>query len=845
MKMPSIADCEVLEFVGSGSAALVHRCRLGGREAALKIYDPLAVSRRHLGSVLERLGELPESSGVVPVLAADLQATPPWCIQAWVGPVEVSARRTLQEVDAAQVGRDQAWRWVMELAQALAHWHLRGLAHSNLRPRHVLIERLPGGGSRLRLCDGGEGLVDGVQRLEPTDHGLFLCPQQVRHPNLTATRLGLSFDVFAFGTVAYRLLTGRAPRAEDFWQQEQERLQRRPETKVNTKALMEAVEAQPSLDWPTPAADASEERRREVIGKALELDEARRWVDMREVFAAFESLQRGELQEQRAELAQRRAQQSWRLQLGFLAVAMLALAWALNGSRHNDALHRQLAGIEQGHAAVLQQEQRVQQELRAQLQKWENDFRQQAEALQSSLQRQALAGDLASSLLEDWLAQQDQSNPGDVAWKAKAMAAVVFCQRWLEASKGADQIHQRLQLRVCQGRLLWSLHQEQAALQALEQAQAEAEAAMASLAPADRAPLQLGLGRAALVLAQIDRQHGRDAGPHLRQAADALGAALERQVGNLALRREAAVVCMELGEVSLEQGRWADAQRDFGRLEMFLSADALGDQPEADDLFLLARAAFASGWIDTQDGRVESGMREATEALAVMADLVMNRSPRQQPQALVLAQAYLDLGEVMVTAAAAQQAREAHEQAQMLLLELNRLQPEWDEVKYQLARARANLSLMDRDEGLPGDAVRRKQDAIEMLNEILAADEGNIRFALLLARCRSEYAELMMDLGRRKEAVPIAEGAVAAMRDLLKADRQSANPWRRQQWEMQWAGMLSVLGQAQAGLGRSADAGKSYTEALMLWEALDQQKPGQESVQQGLALCRERLAKLR
>lgn len=104
----------------------------------------------------------------------------------------------------------------------------------------------------------------------------------------------------------------------------------------------------------------------------------------------------------------------------------------------------------------------------------------------------------------------------------------------------------------------------------------------------------------------------------------------------------------------------------------------------------------------------------------------------------MLAEAYTELAELLAKAIGITEAREAFAQSLPILLELNRLLPEWSEVKYWIARNYIGLSLLDRDEGRSSDAVKRKQDAVELLNEILADEKDSIRYAFLLARARGE-----------------------------------------------------------------------------------------------------------
>lgn len=223
----------------------------------------------------------------------------------------------------------------------------------------------------------------------------------------------------------------------------------------------------------------------------------------------------------------------------------------------------------------------------------------------------------------------------------------------------------------------------------------------------------------------------------------------------------------------------------------------------------------------------------------------MNSSPRNQDQALMLAEAYTELAELLVKAIGLKEAREAFTQAVPILLELNRLLPEWAEVKYWLARNYIGISLLDRDEGRPGDAVKRKQDAIELLNEILSDEKDNVRYAFLLARARGEYAELMTDMRKEAAALPIIKQAVEAMQALLAREPDAPMGPERRQWEVQLAQVLGVLGHTSQSLGKKAEARAAFEEASQRWQRLAGLIPGDEVIQQGQQWTRERLAKLK
>ncbi|MGV2482183.1 UNVERIFIED_CONTAM: hypothetical protein IGO34_35890, partial [Salmonella enterica subsp. enterica serovar Weltevreden] len=76
-------------------------------------------------------------------------------------------------------------------------------------------------------------------------------------------------------------------------------------------------------------------------------------------------------------------------------------------------------------------------------------------------------------------------------------------------------------------------------------------------------------------------------------------------------------------------------------------------------------------------------------------------------------------------------------------------------MKYLLAKNYGGISLLERDEGNNAEATKKKQDAIELLNEVLADEPENTRYKVLQAKLRGEYAELMSDLGKPTAALPI------------------------------------------------------------------------------------------
>lgn len=858
MSPPDSSGLQLQDPIGVGSCGEVFRASADGRTCAVKRFSAMSVNRRALGTTLQRLATLPPHPGILPVEHFEIGSGPCRLVMPLVGTLERDAqgRRvwrapTLEPLCATGVEPERAWGLIHQIAEALAWLHRHGLVHGNLRPANVFVD--PGPPETARLTDLAQGWVGGVHRLDLTDHFLHLAPEQAENPDAVFHGLGPGADVYGFGVLAYRLLTGHLPRGATAWAAQTAFVAEKAAAGlaygIDHAALLAAVRAQPKIEWPAPPTDKWQERRQHLLERCLDLNPAARWADMREVLREFEVLEADrQIEESREWVAQERRAQARRvLWLQGVTVGLATLLVA-GGAAAFLLIHRarQATQTAETEAAELRAGLSAGEQRRSELTK------ELERARTAALAAEALRGD-AQAAVDQFLTLLLEFPAGNELESGLVRSqlddALRFCLANLPSLEADPALgFERLRAYAHLGRIHLRLREHGPAREFLDKARTEGEALLRQ--PPVGAPLEqihTWLGRSCLLLADLHERRAEKpaALERLRQAAHSLNQGLSADPANRPARQETARAWLRFGQLSRQQGVLEDARKALARVRDTLDAKHLAPGALPEENFLLARTRFAEGLVQRDAGQAHEALDTLLEAVTEMGRLVAGSSPRHQGQALLLAEAYTELAELIARQIGAKESREAHDQAVPVLLELNRLHPEWADVKYLLARNYGAISLLERDLGNRETAVKKKQDAIELVNEILADEADNPRLRALQARLRGEYAELMVDLGKPEAALPILEQAIAAAVELLAVGDDARLPPERRTTEIQLAQMYGVLGHTHQSLKQTAEARAAFTTALERWQKLAALVPGDETIQQGQTWTRERLAKLK
>lgn len=198
---------EVMRRVAEREVVRVYLARelTTGRPIALKRISPPELSARFLLRFRTSAYHVAwlDDPRIVPVLDYALLGADALVVMEWMPGhtledyLEADGR--LPPLLALQVG---TW-----LAQALDALHQRGLVHLGLTPRNVFLDSAVG----LKVADAGLARVLSDTGLTITGHGFaykiaYLAPEQ-----LTYARLDPTADVYAWGVIMCRALTGQLP----------------------------------------------------------------------------------------------------------------------------------------------------------------------------------------------------------------------------------------------------------------------------------------------------------------------------------------------------------------------------------------------------------------------------------------------------------------------------------------------------------------------------------------------------------------------------------------------------------------------------------------------------------
>ncbi|WP_394832989.1 protein kinase [Pendulispora rubella] len=117
--------------------------------------------------------------------------------------------RSAMKTEASQEERLQ---WLSQIAEALAYAHEHGIVHRDVKPENVLLTD----DKRVKVADFGIAKALRTERLQDdTTFGIVGTPRYMAPEQLLGHRLDARADQYAWGVMAYEVLTGVHPRMRD------------------------------------------------------------------------------------------------------------------------------------------------------------------------------------------------------------------------------------------------------------------------------------------------------------------------------------------------------------------------------------------------------------------------------------------------------------------------------------------------------------------------------------------------------------------------------------------------------------------------------------------------------
>ena len=860
MDAPRLEELRVGSLLGSGGSGRVFAAdTLAGEARVVKVLHDSAADRGLVAKVmgdLEAGGSWP--SGLMPVLAADFASAE----ALWVSP-----RRMREQPDGTRVPDnlqmrlgehpgEHSWQMVKGLARALAELHGRRVAHGNLKPGNVFF----GDDGELLLSDWALGNMPGVRQFVFTDAVLYQAPEQLREPAGYLHGAGARWDVFAFGVLAFRVLTGEFPRCNGTFSlvAPAAGVARKDGIQADLEKIAKNLEAQPEFAWPDAAQNPLEGGFRGWIDRCLALDPSARPASMVEVSEGFETLQ-----EQAnaaagcgvvpAAVPERRSE--WALMTTFFIAGVAGTAAVMLGYFWREATLQLQAErtVWQEEARVLRQDLKAAglalDEASAVAVKAENQVA--AAQGEAGTARQALnyERDLALARLEEsrligdrlfaWAMEKGHRRLPPLDGRTLRLKSLEryyegFLKRTEAISSLADE-RARVRLQLAE-----------TALAAGDPVLArdrirEALAAWKDL-PVD-AELQMRLATNALLLALLQQSA---ADPAMDEGFVAARRALDEvpRAGVDVERLQQLVAILDFHEAKLLAARGEDQKALEQLMRATQSLNHLADQrPDAAILRSeLAACYLSSATILEGMGSMGDAREVRTQAVDELRKL-LKASPEDYGMRLELAGCYAAMAESALLAGDVSKAESLCGESMALLDRLLAEQPDNIEAVSRKASQLGLRSGLLRDRGLSAEALKDCNDAIRMLEDVRASAPDHAMASYRMALLLWQKGRIVGLDGERDQEISLLLQARDGLAQ-LEVSASSLGP-RPEQLQSSGSYLLGDLGHALQLAGRRADAIEVFTDAVVQWEGLLKSRPRSEEYGEGLAWCRQRLADLK
>lgn len=839
MEVPRVEGLKMDKLIGHGGCGHVYQIQdAESITRVVKIFDSAAISRRLLEKMTMRLETGGWPVGIMPVLAADFGADVPYWITPWVAVEEEggeSAPRNLQMVLNEHPGPD-SWKLVKSLARAIGRMHERRVPHANLKPGNIFFSD----DGEVILSDWAMGNIPGVEQFHFTDAVLYQPPEQLRNPGGYLDEAGYRWDAFAFGVLAYRILTGRFPRSHETFEivAPASGVSRKDGIQADLFKIARNLEVQPETSWPDDAENPLEEGFRGWIDRCLSLDPLLRPSTMGEVVAGFTALEtkakvegeRESLMDQRRR-AERRAWRGW-----FFAGGAFATAVLLGGLWHLSASRLQMERDERGNDLTSFRKAEEAAELEKAKSEAGKTQAEQAATYERELGRARLeASRLVGDRLFSWAMEKGNRrlpplDGRDLRLKQLERYYEDFLIRTASIPELEDE---RARMRLQLSEISLAAGDSAGAAKRIS----EALGAWENL-PMD-ADLKFRMATNSLLLALLQQSNAApEAGASFVTARKALMNVPQAEVDADRLNQLLAI--LDFHEAKLLAAKGGDAKALEQLMRATQTLNRIADQrPDA----AILRSELAACYLSS--ATILEGMGSLGDAREVrtLASLELVKLLKDKPAdfglRLDLAGCYASMAESAVLSGDISGGETISKEAMKLLDRLVVEQPDNVEAVSRKASQLGLRAGIQRDRGLAAEAMKDYDEGIRMLEAIRASAPANSTVSFRLALLWWQKGRMLGMAGDRSGEISFIGKARDLMRKVETAPSQSGP--RPEQLQSSGAYIMGDLGHSYQLAGQKDKAVQAFRDAVLMWQNLLKSRPQSEEYGEGLAWCQQRL----
>ena len=839
MKPPAMNGLDVLGVIGAGESGRVLAARDdNGAIWAVKVFEGMAVNRGLLSRMVARLEAGGWPDGVAKIESADFEGRPAcWILPIFGEEVEGSGEfswrpGSLQHRLDEHPG-EHTWDVVKEIGAALAGMHARRVVHGNLKPGNVFF----GDEGGVRLADWSLGNMPGITHFDFTDALLYQAPEQLKDPGGYFEEEGYRWDVFAFGVLSFRLLTGRFPRCNEIFTSvaPESGKTRKEGIHADPDAIVEGLLQDDEPNWGDEPRSGLEAGYRDWIMQCMRLDPVQRPVSMLDVMAGFGRVdadvavieERDSLMDQRRRAVRFGRKVTYFACLAAAGCVILGGLWQLTQSRLSaeraEAIRNQSVLDEKARDAVGKMTAAVQAKERA-----EQEMDYQRELGLARLESSRLIGDR----LFEWAMEKGRRNLPPLDGRELRLKRLErFFEDFLVRTadiKSLEDERSRVRLQLAEVSL---------AAGDSEVAQRRLGEAIGGWTSATMdADTALRLGSDALLLALLKQEKDDETtGAAFQAARDALSKVPQAEVDSQRLQQLLAVLDFHEAKLLMAKGEDAKALEQLMRATQKLNelSDA---RPDA----AVLRSELAACYLSSAtilEGMGKIGDAREVRALAAAEMLrLLKASPEDIGLRLELAGCYGAMAEASVLSGDVAAAEQVSTEAMKLLDGVLQKRPE---STVAAARKAAQLGLQAgllRDKGKAEEAMEAFEQGIQLLERMGAEREPMVDYRLSLLWWQK--GRMLGFEGKKEEELALLGKARQGLRELEAMGQKggvSAEEVQRSS-----AYLLGDYALALDLAEKKEEAKAIYREAVSLWERLAKSRPQSEEYEEGLEWIRQR-----